>query len=183
MDILQNPLADDGAAAEILRRREIDVRAANAKTAADWFDIFREVVTGGVQSIMEKNGQGSDVSVKISDYTGSFAAVRDGFSAQGLDLNENVEWEGPVPVVDPKSNLIMGLEWPQGQEVVFIWPTKERLLFRGQKALVAVCFIMWWANFQPGFAKMQGKELGGQRRLIDPGSPEWLSYMKGRPTG
>jgi hypothetical protein len=183
MDVIQNPLADDGEAADLARKRAIDLKAATAKTAADWIDIYKEVVYGSVQSVLEKNGQGSDVSPKLAEYQGSFAAVRDAFSAQGLDLNEEVDWQGPVPIIDPKSNLIMGLEWPHGQEVTFFWPNGERLTFRGQKALVAVTFIMWWANFQPGFAKIQGKEPEGQRRLIEPGSPDWHNYMKGRPKG
>lgn len=183
MDTESNPLALDREAAELLRRRKLDVRAAEARSTTEWFDIFQEIVFGGVQSILEDHGQGSDVSGKLADIRPACKAVREAFAAQGLDLNEDIDWEGPVPVIDPQSQLCMGLEWPNGQEVTFIWPTKETIRFRGQKALVATCFMMWWSNFQPTLKHMQGKSTEGERRLIEPGSPEWLNYMKGRPQG
>lgn len=176
-----NPLSLESEARERARRTKLSVRAAEARGAGEWFDIFQETVFGGVKSIMEEHGQGSDVLAKLDDYSASCKRVRSAFVTMGLDLNEELEWEGPVPVIDPKSGLTMGLEWPNGQEVTFVWPTKEKLQFRGQSALVATCFIMWWANFQPTHAHMQGKSTEGARRIVQPGSKDFMNYMRGKP--
>lgn len=181
---MTDPLAIAHAAAEA-RREEHQMRmhlaAATARSPGEWIDIFQQVVEFSVKSTMEEHGDGDKVLDRLSDTRTSLRAIRIRFEEHGLPLLEDIETEGPDVFPDAQGNLT-NVSWPRGEWVKFYWPGRNDCMeFRGHKALVALCFIMWWVTFQKTAKQWADQILGkgpveGERRMIEPGTPEWNSY-------
>lgn len=179
---MDNPLVPSAAAAadEAAFQAKVMHKAALARTAGDWFDIFDEVTTNAVVKTMESHGD-SPMDV-LHDWKDDRAAVRREFVAHELPLTEEVEFEGPVP--DPERPTDQtAILWPAGQFINFHWPDGSRLSFRGRKAIIALSFILWWDGFHSAYKVSLGQQVGGQSRVIEPGSPEWLDYYKNKKAG
>jgi hypothetical protein len=180
---IENPLMGEAA---IRRAREAEehrarteLALAKARAAEDWFDIYVSIVEHGVRTMMEQNGQ--DPREKLAEQKGYFSAVREILKYEGLPLTETMEWEGPEYLQD-RNGTYTGLEWPRGQWIRITWPDGRKVEFTGQRANIIATFLLWWQQFQTLAIAQQnqldGKE--GARRLIEPGSPEWLSYVSGK---
>lgn len=154
------------------------VRGAEAKSPKDWMDIFQAITESSVKASMEQNGQGDRVLETLRPWRASFPNVSRELQAHGMPLTEQIEVEGPqigrttsgLPVVDA---------WPTGVWVKFHWPDHSSLGFKGQDALVAVTFWMWWVDFQDVHMKQLGlaKDAEQKTRLILPGSAESRAYQ------
>ena len=157
-------------------QQRIAMKAAAARNAGDWFDIFDEVVTSYTVKTMESHGD-SAVDV-INDWKDDRLAVRREFVAHEIPLSEDIEVEGPEP--DPsRPTDPTALLWPRGYQATFIWPDNSKLSFRGRKALIAFAFVRWWAEFQNTF-KVNPVPNAGQTRIVAPGSPEWNEYYRAK---
>ena len=151
--------------------------ASRAKTAAEWFDIFVSITTEGVRQGLETQKRGNELKALMDEQKPVFARVRDRFSVQGLELNEQVDVEGPL-VQHNVLGMPEVIDWPEGLKATFTWSDASRLVFKGQDALVAVAFIMWWTVFNQVHMQQFGAGPGeAKRRVIDPGSNEYLRYM------
>lgn len=172
---MENPLVPRNAASDEAMNQAIMVKAALARTPGEWFDIFEEVTTHHVVKTMESHGD-SAVDV-LHDWKDDKIAVRREFMAHGLPLTEEIEIEGPVQ--DPSRPTDQtAILWPAGQQLTIHWPDGSTLMFRGRKALIAFSFILWWDSFQSAFKVSTGQQIGGQSRVIEPGSPEWNEYYR-----
>jgi hypothetical protein len=153
-------------------------RAARAKSAADWFDIFTDIVEQGVRQGLEMNGQSDKVLETLQEHRPTWRKVRDAFSAQGLELNEGIDVEGPTIALN-SLGIPEIVAWPMGPVARFFWTDGSTLEFTGRSALVAVSFVMWWT----GFNQVHVTEFGGaaqseRRRIIDPTSTEYQRYVR-----
>jgi hypothetical protein len=184
---MENPLVNQQMSAEKANELAL-AKAAFARTAGDWFDIFNEITDQSVVSILESHGESPVEDLK--EWKADRDAVRREFVAHALPLSENIEIEGPVrhPQHPMNPNMVL---WPGGQQLTLHWPDKSKLFFRGRKAVIAFSFILWWDGFQQQFKILTGGpvEQGGQSRMIRPGSKEWKEYwhqkamdQKGSPT-
>lgn len=157
------------------------VRGAEAKSPKDWMELFREITEHSVKTMMEANGQGGQVLQQLAPWRGSFVVVSQRLNAHGMPLSEEIEVEGPIigrtanglPIVD---------EWPTGVWVKFHWPDRSFVGFKGNDAIVAVSFWMWWADFQHVHMKQMdiAKVAEGKTRLILPGSAESIQYHQAK---
>ncbi len=175
-----NPLGPDD---ERLRQQErhlaeVELAKGKARTAEDWFDIYISVVEHGVKTVCEAHGESA--VERLAEQRPSFAAVRHVLKYQGLPLTETMEWEGPEYVAD-ENGFYHSLLWPRGQWIKITWPDRDHVEFRGQQAVVAATFLLWWQQFQDlamaQQASLTGQQQASSRRLIEPGSPEWLNYF------
>lgn len=154
-------------------------RASRAKTAGEWFDIFADITITGVRQGLEANNQGHLLSELLAPQKPVWDRVRARFAAQGLELNEGIEIDGPV--VQPN---VLGVpevvDWPKGLQAEFTWTDGTRLMFKGHDALVATAFIQWWSTFNQVHMHQFGTgsaALAPKTRLIDPGSNEYINYI------
>ncbi len=169
---MDNPLTPQ-ASLEADQQR-IAMKAALARDAGEWFDIFDEVVTSYTVKTMEAHGD-SAVDV-IKDWKDDRAAVRREFVAHGVPLTDEIEVEGPAP--DPsRPTDPTALLWPMGQQATFIWPDGSKLAFRGRKALIAFSFVRWWAEFHNTY-KVGPAQVEEKHRIVAPGSAEWNEYYR-----
>lgn len=179
-DPINNPLAHDRAAEEASMMERVMIKAAQARSTGDWFDIFDEITNHHVVATMEAHGDSAVDALK--DWKDDRIAVRREFVAHGTPLSEEVEIEGPEhdPARPADQTAIL---WPNGQQLTIHWPDGSRLVFRGRKAVVALSFLLWWQGFQASYKIGMGRagELGGQSRIIAPGSAEHESFYKGKP--
>lgn len=178
----QNPLNPSAEEQALIKRRKLDARAADARTADEWFDIFEQIVRDGVMSTAKAHGDAEKGEHGLADNRPYLKHVRHVISLHGLSLSEDVDMEGPVPLFG-QNNVMVGVEWPNGQYVKLFWQDKSMLEFRGQNALVAFAFMSWWGTFRQPYEMLTGKQENQERRVIMPGSPDWMSYLKGRPKG
>lgn len=182
-----SPAELDALAKRELVKRSIEERASKAKTAGDWWDIFMAIVENAAVDTLKANPlntRENDAAYgRLRDMLARSKRLKLDFNAQGLDLSEEVECEGPVVKPDA-SGMPHNVEWPTGRWVSFIWPSGEKLSFRGEDAQVALSFFMWWVNFSQQFRQRFGIEEQAEpaRRIVEPGSPEWISYMAAKKT-
>jgi hypothetical protein len=175
---MPDPIIPDDQARLVLHQKAVEAKAAEARTPGDWFDIFTGIVTFGVKSTLEGMGRGAEAAEKLRDQQPYWREVRRVFEDHGLPLSESVEWEGPHVFPD-QFGFPTNVEWPLGEWVKFYWPEEKKkpLEFRGQYALVAVSFIIWWTNFNMVHKTMGGVTEDAKRRIIKPGEDEWKRYM------
>jgi hypothetical protein len=156
-----------------------------ARTPADWFDIYQSIVEHGVKTVLESAGEGGQVLDRLRPWRSDAKVVKREFQAHGLPLSDEVEIEGPLVIPDV-NGFLTTVKWPRGLWVTFFWPDKSKLTFRGDKALVALGFIMWWSGFHLQYVAMQDpnspkeqerRARAPKKRLIEPGSPEWDAYF------
>ncbi len=177
-DVIRNPLGDtaDRARRDEVERVRVELAIGKARKSEEWFDIFQSVVEHGVKTIAEDNGE--QALERIQAQRGVFAEVRHIIKYQGLSLTEAMEWEGPEYIQD-EHGFYHGITWPRGEWLKVIWPDRDVVELRGQKALIMATFLLWWQQFQQLATTQQdlidGKE--APRRLIEPGSPEWTRYF------
>lgn len=171
-----------GAANFALMQARIKMRAAEARKAEDWFDIFQDVVYSGVrQTLGPEQSSIAHGLLKEQDY--SFTQVRDKLRVQGLDIGGGVEWEGPE-IGHNGFGIACIMGWPRGMWAEVTWGDKSKIKFVGKQAEIAVSFFIWWTSFhqvymettQPGVIISEATK----RRLIEPGTSDWLSYNKGK---
>lgn len=164
--------------------QEAMLRAALARTAGEWFDIFVDITSAGVRQTLELSLPPGEATAefdrKMTEQKPYFRAVRADFESHGLPLTDEIEIEGPEVRLDA-AGMPHIVEWPRGVWIEFIWPQAgskgDRLRFMGQKAIVALAFIQWWTSFHTVAQRMAGIEGNEQRRIIDPNSPEYKSYF------
>jgi hypothetical protein len=168
----------------------IQMRAAKARSAEDWFDIFQEVVFSGLrQSLAQAGVEGTQLADKVLDEQRIFYRnVRDRFRVQGMDLGEGVEWEGPIIAPDQFGfPRIMG--WPRGMWARATWGDKSKVEWRGKEAEIAVSFVIWWSCFQQVYQEAATQHSGlivnesVQRRLVQQDSSEFVDYVKRKAEG
>jgi len=164
------------------------LKAAAARTAEEWMDIFWEVVKHGVKQTLERAGDdGTEYSRRIREQQPFVSRVRADFKAHALPLTEEVEFEGPTVQKDAAGSPHI-VEWPRGVWILFHWPEggkSEDLRFEGQAALVALAFILWWGPMSGVGKHMAGKDAAPTRRIVEPGSSEYMNYItaKGKDLG
>lgn len=182
---IPNPLLAESAAADEAHRMQVQLAAAQARSAEDWFDIFMSIVAHGVRDLTVKHGDAEMGERNLKDQRNYAATVRAAFKYNGLPLTEEMFIVGPTPVIDPETGIDVGVDWNGEQVVTFEWPSDKssKLRFRGQEALIAYAFVRWWTGFQSTYQIMEGKAAEGEKRIIQPGSAEYIDYNKGRPTG
>lgn len=161
--------------------------AALARQPAEWFDIFADIVSTGVRQTLELSDAPADEHAKrMREQEPYFKHVRSTFQSHGLPLDEEIEIEGPEIGMD-SDGVPRITAWPRGVYCEFTWPNEgsraKPLRFEGQSAIVAVAFIQWWVGFQHVYLRQQGREVAGQRRLIQTGSREYIDYLRGRGIG
>jgi hypothetical protein len=182
----QNPLEGEGEALTAARMRQLHERAeslrvAEKRDAGEWFDIYTGIIREGVIDIASKHGDKQKAEDNLRDQSSYFADVRREFVAHGLPIAEDIELEGGYPVYEKE--YLVGVEWPFGQHLTVVWPDQSKLVFKGQRALIAFGFVHWFVGFQTPYRIQAGQDLAGKSRIIDPNSPEYASYMRGRPQG
>lgn len=153
------------------------VRGAEAKTPKDWMDIFQEITEHSVKVTMEQAGDGDKVLDRLREWRPAYAHVARELNAHGMPLSEEVELEGPrmghvngLPIVE---------EWPYGVQLKMHWPDGSHLHFKGNAAIVAVTFWIWWVNFQERHLTQMGIAKTAQensKRILLPGSAESAAY-------
>lgn len=154
------------------------VKAAEAKSAKDWMDLYQEITESSVKSIYEAEGNGHRVLEALEPWRPCYKRVGIELQAHGLPLSEQIEVEGPI-MGNTRTGLPVIDGWANGKvEATFHWPDRSKLTFRGRDALVAVTFWMWWVNFQDVHNQQLGVAQAAEQRtrLILPGSPDSLSY-------
>lgn len=171
------------AAAEVRHQMHVQLKTAEARTPGDWIDIFQEIVEFTVRTTMEEHGEGSQVLEKLEPTRSAIKQVRARLMEHGLPLLENIDIDGP-DIRPDAMGCLTNVSWHRGQWVKLCWPHhKDVLEFRGQQALVALSFVMWWSNFHQTAKQWDTQLQGGQaavagaRRMIEPGSPEWVRYF------
>lgn len=175
-----NPLNPIREEQDLQARRLLDARAANARSADEWFDVFEEMVRLGVMSTSKAHGdekKGMEGFLETKPYLDT---VRRMVVSHGLTMAEDIEIEGPVPVLGA-NNVMVGVEWPAGQYIKLFFQDKSVLEFRGRHALAAYAFFAWFGTFRETYDLLTGVPENQERRVIAPGSSEWNSYMQGRP--
>jgi len=154
---------------------ETQRKAARAKSAEDWFDIFTEVTRQGVFQTAEVNGNRALAEEKWAAEVPGLRAVRDAFRVQGMELNESIDCEGPLLSHD--SMGFTHVAWPNGMWAKFIWTDGSTLDFQGRHALLAVAFVLWWTNFNLVHTEEHGGSTAQKSRIVDPNSDEYRDYM------
>lgn len=173
---------------EDMRRAEADakhlammeqakVRGAEAKSPKDWMELFREITEHSVKVTMEGNGAGDRVVDALKDWRPSYVRVARELEAHGMPLTEEIELEGPT-MGTTTTGLPIVEQWPMGVQVKFHWPDGSMLHFKGNDAMVAVAFWMWWVNFQDVHRQQIGLANHAEKRsrIIMPGTPESIAY-------
>jgi hypothetical protein len=167
---------------EQLRARHL-LAEASARSAEEWFDIFKEIVATGVRQSLERNGDGIVLfDQKMAEQKPFWAKVRADLVAHGLPLSEDVEIDGP-DVSRDASGAPHIVEWPRGMWVVLHWPEEGRsssLRFEGHCALIALGFLLWWGDFHSQAKQLEGKAETPVSRIVDPKSAEYRQYMAGK---
>ncbi len=153
------------------------VRGAEAKNAKDWMDLYQEITEHSVKVTMEQNGAGDQVLEHLKEWRPAFAHVSRELNAHGLPLTEEIELEGPIMGLT-NTGLPIIESWPLGVQVKFHWPDGSKLHFKGNAAIVAVTFWMWWVNFQDVHKQQIGiaDKAEKRSRIILPGSLESQAY-------
>lgn len=155
-------------------------RAARARSAAEWFDIFIDVVEQGVRQGLEMNKRGHEILDVLAEHRPSWRRVREALSAQGLELNEGVEVEGPV-IGHNQLGIPEVIGWPMGPVAKLYWTDGSKLEFTGKAALVAASFIIWWTGFnQVHMVQFGGDTPPPQSRIVEPGSDDYLRYIQAK---
>jgi hypothetical protein len=154
-------------------------KAATARDAGEWFDIYTEIVEMGVKKVMESAGDGHLVLEKLAPRRRDAAVVRRDFIAHGLPLSEAIKCEGPEVTADPNGNMTQ-YSFPRGMWVRFIWPDRSKLEFRGSKAIVAIAFIQWWVGFHQHYKQLVDPSAPKKKRIIEAHTPEWDAYMRAK---
>lgn len=180
MDQNPNPLNPVSEELDLQERRRLDARAAAARTPGEWFDVFEAMVRQGVMSTAKAHGDEAKAEQGMAEMQPYIKHVRSVVESHGLTLAEDIDIEGPVPLFG-HSNVMVGVEWPLGQWIKLFFQDKSVIEFRGQHALVAFSFFSWFGTFRQPFELLSGTTENQERRVIMPGSPDWASYMKGRP--
>jgi len=176
---ISNPFSVDREAAKVVHDKAVALKAALARDAGEWFDIFEEIVVFGMKDVLESTGQGFSVVEKLKEQQPYFAKVRRELVAHGLPITEDVDWEGPETFTDSMGNP-NNVTWPRGEWIKLYWPDGSMLEFRGQAALTALSFIMWWANFTKATSAIVGQDQVETKRMVQPGSPEWNSFFSAK---
>lgn len=154
-------------------------KAATARGAGDWFDIYTEIVEMGVKKVFESNGDGHLVLEKLAPRRRDAAIVRREFVAHGLALSEEIQCEGPEITPDPNGQLTQ-YSWPRGLWVHFIWPDGSILKFQGTKSITALGFVQWWTTFHLHYKHLVDPSAPQKRRIIEAHTPEWDAYMRAK---
>jgi len=140
-------------------------RAALARTARDWMDIYIEVIERQLPSGPEVFEQWTKVNRP------RLRKIGDRFTSAGLTLDERIEG---IRTFRPPNDI--HFLTPSNPYVTFHWPDGQSLTFRDTRAGSAMAFWVWWSNFQlPIIGPSEGKT-----RNIIAGSPEYRSYMEAK---
>lgn len=160
------------------------LKAAEAKTAGDWFDIFISIVESSVQQVSELSGTPQEqYSATLREQASYNKVVRRKFEEHGLPLTDEIDFEGP-DVQSDALGMPHNVTWPRGAWIEFFWPSQgrrgERLRFEGQYALTALAFIQWWIGFNQVGMHMAGKTPIEKPHVVAPGSNEYLDYIEAK---
>lgn len=177
---LGNPLNPISEEVVLRERRLIEARTAEARTPAEWFDIFEAIIRHGVMSTAKAHGDVKKAEAGMAEILPHIKHVRDTIHSHGLSLAEDIDMEGPEPLFG-QGNVMIGVEWPMGQYIKLFWQDKSVIEFRGQNALVAFSFFSWYGTFRQPYEQLSGVQENYERRVIMPGSSEWTAFNKGRP--
>lgn len=168
----------------VLQQR-IQMEAVKARKAEDWFDLFQEIVFSGVRQTMSQAGvEGTKVADKVLDERRpTYARVRDRFRVQGLDLSENVEWEGPV--IGPDQFGFPRIQgWPRGMWARATWGDGSTVEWRGAEAEIAVSFVIWWSCYQQVYQQAHDPGViitdDMRRRVVQPGTSDYVDYVQAK---
>jgi hypothetical protein len=180
------PLHEAHALQQAALQQKIDLASAVARGPGEWLDIYRAIVEQAVRQTLEANGDdGTEVQKRLKENAPHFDRVRRDFAAHGLPLLEEIEVEGARIITGP-SGVDEGFLYddPSNPEVRFYWPSEgskpKPLCFQGQAGVVALTFIRWWTGFQEVALKQSGQEREVSRRIVTPGSSDYLRYLFGR---
>lgn len=170
------------AARAIAHQQLVEQAAAEARTPAEWVDIFQSVIEFSVKTTLEASRMGDQVLEKLADFRSAIKVVRHRFQSHGLPLSEDLDFEGPEMHLDNRG-MDQGITWPHGRWVRFLWPDHSVMEFRGYQAFVAMMFIRWWDQFAK-LHQQQAEALAGgdgmsskEKRIIEPGSSDWNRYF------
>lgn len=118
------------------------LKAANAKTADTWFEIWQEVAEAGVYFMAKGRSDSETIYEKLRARRPIYKRIKREFIAIGLDLSEKFMLSG----MDQDA---AGTWHMRGSTVKIALKTrKEVVTFKGDDAQVAFNFFTWWHSFK-----------------------------------
>ena len=164
-------LASAGPTGPLLPEQQI--RAALARTARDWMEIYVEVIMETVRQIVEQ--QPSLEGKVMEDFRGStrprLRRIAREFDAAGFALTDDLEIQGAHP--GPGGQPLW--EDSTNPVVVFSTPDGRQLIFAGEDAPSALGFMQFWLQHAPLVKQQEQKS-----RIINPGDPGYDEYFRAK---
>lgn len=118
------------------------IRAANARTAEVWFEIWQEVVEAGIFFMVTNRPDKETVYENLRSRRPIYKRIKLEFKAMALDLTEKFLISGMDQ--DPDGTWRM-----KGSQITIALRTrKEKVVFKGEDAQVAFAFFTWWHSFK-----------------------------------
>lgn len=152
---------------------EQQIKAALARSARDWMEIYIEVLMETVKKIIAQ--QPAIEGKVMEDFRGEtrprLLRIAREFDAAGFILTDDVDVEGPQP--GPGGQPL----WPDTTNPVVVFSTAEgkHLAFRGVDAPSALGFVQFWLQHSE---LVKGHK--PRTRIIQPGSAEAVSYLNAK---
>lgn len=153
---------------------EDKLQQARTKAIQYWMDLYLQILE---QELKRQEASGLDKAKLIfhqyrTETRPRLLKIARRFQDAGLDLAEEMEFEGPRP--HPQGRDVV---WPNPRhpKVTFYWPDGHDLVFTGREALSAMGFFLFWQNYQTALLPRQQES-----RIIMPGDKEHRDYFQAK---
>ena len=149
---------------------EQQMRAALARSARDWMEIYLEVIMETAKKIIAQ--QPAIEGTVMEEFRGHsrprLRRIAREFDAAGFVLTDDMEVQGAHPGPDGRPL------WEDASNPVVVFSTVEgkQLVFVGEDAPSALGFVQFW--MQHGVMMREKKQ---QSRIIQPGEPGYAEYF------
>ena len=118
------------------------LKAANAKNAETWFEIWQEVTEAGVYFMVKGRADAETAYERLRDRRAIYKRIKREFVAIELDMTEKFLLSG----MDQKPD---GTWYMKGNVIKIALKTRNEVVtFKGEDAQVAFNFFTWWHAFK-----------------------------------
>jgi hypothetical protein len=152
-------------------------KAALARTAKDWFEIYIEMVEVNLRHLekTDPKNHAATYATWTQESRPRLRRICAAFTAAGLNLSDQLEVEGP----DIRFGKIVFPD-PTRPRLVLHWPDGQYLTFDGVDAMSATAFFIWWQNFQVPLFGTDSLSGSQDNKILKPGDAAFGEYMRAK---
>ena len=145
-------------------KAEVKMRflAANKRPAADFFEIFQEVIEKKVFDYAQGRNDSEVIMERLRARRAIYKKVKREFVAVQLQYNEPFKIEGME--VDLQGNG----HAPNGKIVLKLINRKDSAKFSGEASQVAVDFVLFWHNWKKAIVPTEARNMTAESLLVGP---------------